>query len=123
MRNYFLLIAFGLLACNSKEEKIRNNQAAGNHSLCFIYPAQVARLHLEDLYDSARWYIYTWHCDSKYQPKYDSSKSKTFGELPLRFINLSLKGDTAELNFDFIDNGQPIITSMTRNRLELSTGV
>ena len=80
-------------------------------------------MQISDLYDSAKWYVYTWHCDEYYLPKSDTSKSVTFGELPLKFDILTFENDTVELNFNFFDKQQSILPSMTRNAKELSTGV
>jgi hypothetical protein len=93
------------------------------NDICFVYPSSVDSLHLKDLYDSARWYVYSWHCDENYLPKSDTAKSVTFGELPLSFDNLIFKHDTLELIFNFLDKQESIIPSMARDNKELSTGV
>lgn len=124
MRNFFLLLTIVVFGCNSnQQQKERQNEASSSKGTCFTYPKLVDSLQVRDLYDSARWFIYTWHCDESYLPKYDTLKSITFGELPLSFDNLNYKNDTLELNFNFIDKGQAILSSMTRDIKELSTGV
>jgi hypothetical protein len=122
MRYLFLIIALIVFSCNSNQES-EKNVVQNNADKCFVYPSSVDSLHLKDLYDSARWYVYTRHCDQNYLPKSDTSKSITFGELPLRFENLAFKHDTLELNFYFMDHQQPILPSMTRDGKDLSTGV
>lgn len=124
MRLFFsmTLFTFVIFGCNSNQEnKEQDNEMSSNK--CFTYPSSIDSLQLKDLYDSARWYVYTWHCDENYLPKSDTAKSITFGELPLKFENLSLKNDTVELNFSFLDNQQSILPSMTRDNKELSTEV
>jgi SpoVK/Ycf46/Vps4 family AAA+-type ATPase len=83
----------------------------------------VDSLHLQDLYDSARWYIYTEYCDVLYLPKTDSLLSKSYGEIELKFYSLFIKNDTAKLSFDFIDKGEIIMSSMTRDNRSSNTGV
>lgn len=90
---------------------------------CFVYPSAIDSLNAQELYDSARWYIYTRYCDELYKPKRDSLSSKTFGELYLKFDNLVNKHDTLDLIFNFIDNGEPILSSMMRDDRQLATGV
>lgn len=125
MKYYFLTIAIALLSCNSNQQASNNKEVKMANDKCFEYPSNIDSLQLRDLYDSARWYIYTWHCNEYYKPKRDTLKSMAFGELPLRFNSLVLKQDTVELSFDFIDESEnyPILPSMTRNAKELSTGV
>ena len=80
-------------------------------------------MHVQDLYDSARWYIYTRYCDVLYKPKSDSLLSKPFGELELKFDNLWIKNDTAALIFYFTYKGEAILPSMMREYKQLATGV
>ncbi|HYC40317.1 MAG TPA: hypothetical protein VEB63_07490 [Chitinophagaceae bacterium] len=125
MRTYFIILALAAFGCNSNQQQEKRNEAASINGKCFTYPASVDSLQVKDLYDSARWYVYTWHCDQSYLPKSDSSKSIMFGELPLKFSNLTIRQDTLQLNFDFIDESEPypILPSMTRDNKELVTGV
>lgn len=125
MRFFFLGIAIIAIGCNSNQQASNEKDAPTDKNKFFSYPSSIDSLQLRDLYDSARWYVYTWHCDEHYRPKRDTSKSITFGELPLRFNSMVLKQDTVELNFDFIDEHEnyPILPSMTRDAKELSTGV
>jgi hypothetical protein len=116
----FVFVIFG---CNSNHGNKRDSAEMNNNNKCFVYPPTVDSLHIRDLYDSARWYVYIWHCDQNYFSKRDTFKSITFGELPLSFDNLILKHDTIELNFSFLDNLQPILPSMTRDNKELNTGI
>jgi hypothetical protein len=78
---------------------------------------------LQDLYDGARWYIYTQYCDELYKPKSDSLLNKPFGELELKFDNLAIKSDTLALIFDFMYKGQPVLPGMMRDDKQLATGV
>lgn len=125
MRLFLLGIVIITFGCNSNQRDSKKKETEMGSDKCFIYPSNVDSLQLKDLYDSARWYVYTWHCDDYYKPKKDATQSITFGELPLKFKNLTLKGDTLEFNFGFFDvhENYSILPSMTRDAKELSTGV
>lgn len=125
MRIYFLILVLVFFGCNSNRQKEKQNEQVIVNSSCFIYPKAVDSLQVKDLYDSARWYIYTWSCDQKYLPKSDSSRAVKFGELPLKFKYLTLRRDTLEIIFDFIDESEPypILSSMTRDNKQLVTSV
>ena len=125
MRRSLILLTVIALSCNSNKQPAKQTEQASLDSKCFTYPKSVDRLQVRDLYDSARWYVYVWHCDEAYLPKSDTSRSVTFGELPLKFNNLGIKGDTIEIYFDFIDESEPhpILPSMTRDNNEFLSGV
>lgn len=125
MKNCLLILTLIAFGCNSNQQNTDQSKNEGKENNCFIYPKIVDSLQIKDLYDSARWYVYTWHCDQNYLPKSDSLKSVTFGELPLKFNNLSFKQDTLEMNFDFIDESEPypILPSMTRDNKQFLSGV
>ena len=122
MRYSFLIIAVILFSCNSNQQ---TKQLGGKmeKDKCFTYPLEIESLHVQDLYDSARWYIYTRYCDVLYKPKSDSLLSKPFGELELKFDNLSTKDDTLALIFNFMYKGQPVLPSTMREYKQLATGV
>ncbi|MBZ5856419.1 hypothetical protein [Flavihumibacter profundi] len=120
---FIFILAIAALGCNSNQQQHKLNEVHGKAEKCFEYPSAVDSLRINDLYDSARWFIYTWHCDQVYKAKEDTLTNVTFGELPLRFTNLSIRHDTLELNFDFIDKGKAILSGMTRDFKQLSTGV
>ena len=123
MRYFFIIITLILFSCNSNQQIEKHDEVGNKHDNCYIYPSIVDSLQIQSLYDSARWYVYTWHCDQNYFSKSDTSRSITFGELPLVFSNLNFKHDTLEVNFNFMDGGEPILTSMTKDNKELSSGV
>ena len=123
MRYYFLIIALIAFSCNSNYRDTKQKESVTKRDNCFTYPSEVDSLHVKDLYDSARWYVYAWYCDMPYKPKYESLIGKSFGELELKFYNLAVKHDTLELNFNFIDKGQAILPSMMKEYKELVTGV
>ena len=123
MKNYLIIIALLLFSCNSNQQNKKQNKNEVVNDRCFVYPSEVDSLHIQDLFDSARWYIYALQCDENYLPKSDTSKSISFGELPLRFDNLFIKNDTASLIFNFMDKDQIILPSMTRDYKQLATGV
>ena len=68
-------------------------------------------------------YIYTQYYDVLYKPKSDSLLNRPFGEVQLKFYHLAIKNDTIALIFSFIDKGEPILPSMTRDYKQLATGV
>ncbi|MEO9022806.1 MAG: hypothetical protein ABI237_18150 [Ginsengibacter sp.] len=124
MRNYFLIIAAALfISCNSNQQSIKLQEEQTQSDKCVSYPQIVDSLHLQDLYDSARWYIYTLQCDENYLPKSDTSKSISFGELPLAFDNLFIRHDTLDINFNFVDKQEPILNSMNRGNKSIVVGV
>ena len=125
MKTFFIILSLVALGCNSNQQQKKSNEVENRNGKCSTYPALIDSLQVRDLYDSARWLIYTWHCEQSYLPKSDSSKSITFGELPLKFNNLNVRHDTLQLNFDFIDESEhyPILPSMMRKHKELVTGV
>lgn len=123
MKKYLQILAITAFACTSNQERKKETNQRSTIKVCFDYPRKVDSLKLNSLYDSARWFIYTWHCDQRYMSKSDSIKPITFGELPLRFNNLNFKHDTIELTFVFMDNGRAVLPSMTKDLKQLSTGV
>ena len=94
-------------------------------SLCFSYPSSIDSLHLDALYDSARWVLYTWHCDIVYKPKKDSMEKETrsFGMLPMLFDTFIRKSDTVELYFKFLDGKEAIIPFDLKDYVHLKNGV
>ena len=112
-----------IFSCNTNQQPTTKTNVIMQADSCFLYPVSVDSMQIKNLYDSARWYIYLWHCDQYYNPKSDTAKSISFGELILKFDNLTFKHDTLELTFKFMDKQQPILPSMTRDYKELVTGV
>jgi hypothetical protein len=111
-RLIFTILVNVFFACNSIKEQAP-----------VIYPQQIIDLQMKDVYDSAMWYLYTFNCDVLYKPKNDTLISKPFSELELKFTNLFITNDTLILGFDFIDKGYPILSGMTRDGLQLVSGV
>jgi hypothetical protein len=112
-----------LFSCNLNQQRAKPKAVKINNDKCHVYPSAIDSLHLQDLYDSARWYIYTQYCDVLYNPKSDSLLDKPFGELELKFDYLDIKNDTLALFFSFMDKGQSILPSMMRDYKQLATGV
>jgi hypothetical protein len=123
MKYNFLIIVVILFSCNLNQQQAKPKAGKISNDKCHVYPPIVDSLHLQDLYDSARWYIYTEYCDVLYLPITDSLISKPYGEIELKFYNLFIKHDTAHLSFTFIDRGKPIMLSMTRDNRSSATGV
>lgn len=117
-----LTVVLFFISCDSNSGRGQVN-IEKNNKKCFQYPRIVDSLNLPDLYDSARWFIYTWHCDMPYLPKADSLRTGTLGELELKFNHVLLKNDTVDIDFYFIDNGKTILSGSTRDTRELATGV
>jgi len=116
-----LVLCVFTFCCNTKQSDKKSIVIPVNNT-CTAYPKIVDSLKLRDLYDSAKWYVYTWHCNDVYLPKSDTSKRYTYGEMELIFDELHFKHDTVEINFHFFDGKGIILPSMSRNYKELSTG-
>jgi hypothetical protein len=123
MRHYLFIAVLILFSCNSNQEQGKPEADKAGSDNCHIYPPAIDSLHVQDLYDSARWIIYTRYCDVLYEPKTDTLLSVAFGELELKFDNVDIKNDTLALFFNFMDKGQPILPSMTRDYTQLANGV
>jgi hypothetical protein len=123
MKYYVLFIATIFVSCNSNGKNKKQSKNTISSDKCFDYPREIDSLKIQDLYDTARWYVYTRYCDVFYQPKSDSLSSKRFGQLELKFDNLFKKNDTVSLFFDFIDKGKIILSGTLRDNLELATGI
>jgi hypothetical protein len=123
-----ILTLFICIGCTSDQMNNRTDSTSKQDiDLCFTYPSVIDSLHIQDLYDSARWYIYTRHCDRIYKminpQANDSSKNIFFGELALKFKDVSFHGDTLELYFDFMDKDEAVLPSMADKYIELITGM
>ena len=80
-----------------------NKKSVYNDSICRdTYPTLIDSLNVSDLYDNAKWSLYTWNCDKVYLPK-GENKENTFGVLSLEFKSCLIKSDTIEFFFDFVD--------------------
>jgi hypothetical protein len=121
MKKFQLIILVTLLGCSVNPNPKKNTE--GKNDECFEYPISIDSLRIRDLYDSARWYVYTWQCDDEYNPKSGSDKTIMFGQMSLNFRKLVVKRDTLELNFEFMDKLQPVLSSMTKDNKEMITGV
>lgn len=81
---YLALLFFYLLtSCNRSESKI---------SLCSKYPAQIDSLQIQDIYDSARWHLYSWLADRNEDGNYR-------GQFPIIYKDFFQRNDTIELFF------------------------
>jgi len=116
-----LVLSVLALCCNTRQDDKEDNAVVANDK-CAEYPKIVDSLKLKKLYDSTKWYVYTWHCNTVYLPKSDTTKKYTFGEIELKFDELHFRHDTIEINFHFFDGKEIILPSMSRNYQELSTG-
>jgi hypothetical protein len=78
---------------------------------------------MEDMYDSAKWYIFTYNCDQLYKPARDSSVNIPYSKLELRFLSFAILHDTVRMGFSFMDNGRTILPAMTRDLTLVMSGV
>jgi hypothetical protein len=118
-----MLLILTTHGCNSGKE---SKNASVNEKVsdeCMVYPHVVDSLNLQDLYDSARIALFTWHCDMPYRPKDDSLKNMTFGQLELKFDRLITKSDTIEFTFNFYDGDKIVIATGLRDVITVNTGV
>lgn len=120
-----LIAAAALLLLNScKSPSVKERiDVKKNPGQCFQYPRVVDSLDLTDLYDSARWFIYTCQCDMPYLPKADTVRTRTFGELGLEFNCALYTDDTVDIEFYFMDNGRRVLAGTTRDTMEFASGV
>ncbi len=79
----FLFLPLSFSSCNRIGE-------SGNE--CFKYPTQIDSLQVRDLYDSARWYLYTWLGDREYLGHY-------MGELEMQYNSFFASNDSLEIFF------------------------
>lgn len=118
---FLLAIPFIYIGCGVTGGDDKVEQSAVDK--CSVYPSVVDSMGLQKMYDSARWSVYTWHCDMPYRPKNDSSRKMTFGELELKFKGLVIKADTVEFGFYFIDRGSIVISTALTDFCSLYTSV
>jgi len=112
-----------MVGCHNNQQYTKHSENKIKSNECFVYPPIIDSLQIRDLYDSARWYVYSLYCDKPYQPKKDSLKILSFGQLQLKFDNLIVKDDTLQLNYNFIDKGQIVLPSVLKVYKPLITGV
>ena len=79
-----LLFLLFFYSCNTKQRP---------QTECFDYPPQIDSLQVQDLYDSARWYLYTWLGERQDDNYY-------WGELEMRYNSFFLRNDSLEIFFD-----------------------
>ena len=122
MKHILLFFAISFAACSNKQKE-KESKKKSQLEQCSVYPIEVDSLHVQDLYDSAKWYIYTYSCDRICKCINDSLKEISLGELPLKFTNLKLMHDTLEINYDFICNGEPLLPRDMKVNQPLLTGI
>jgi hypothetical protein len=82
-----LLFFFNVVACSKK---------GSPEAECFEYPEQIDSLGITDLYDTARWYLYTWLGDAKHTNRFN-------GEMDLNYKEFFLRNDSIELFFELFE--------------------
>jgi hypothetical protein len=78
------LLLLSVVACGRKQNR--------NSTICFDYPKQIDSLKVRDLYDSARFYLFTWLCDKEIDNFYR-------GQFELNFKSFFLQNDSIEFFF------------------------
>lgn len=72
------------------------------------YPEIITSNRLWELYDTAKFYLYSYHCDVPFDPVGIKEKSLYFSYLDLSFDTLIKRGDTAEILFKFVYRGKSV---------------
>ena len=117
-----IIISLILFSCGFHSKKEKKSGITTDHN-CFNYPKVIDSLNFRDLYDSARWLVYTYQGDRLYLPKEDTLKTGSFGELGLKFNKLHINNDTVNIDFYFTDKGQLVLAGSSRGGTPLITGV
>ena len=100
-----------------------NKKSVYNDSICRdTYPTLIDSLNVSDLYDNAKWSLYTWNCDKVYLPK-GENKENTFGVLSLEFKSCLIKSDTIEFFFDFVDKKKVVFPYGLKKYVYFTDGV
>ena len=86
MKSLLICLALPVIILNSCED------SRPTSSSCYQYPAQIDSLRLSDLYDTARWYLYSWLCDQEFDGNYR-------GQFPIIYKDFIQRNDTIELFF------------------------
>lgn len=123
MRFLFLIVTIIFIGCNTSSSHQEAAKTGNDTSKIDAYPKEVLEHHMTDLYDAAKWYIYTYNCDQLYKPTRDSSLNIPFSNLELRFLSLAISHDTVRMGFSFMDNGKIILPAMTRDVTQVISGV
>lgn len=85
MRHILVCLAiFWLISCQTSE----------SHISCEYYPSKIKKMDVQDLYDSARWTLYTWLATRNDYDYY-------YGQMDLHFTNVVYKNDTLIMYFQF----------------------
>jgi len=77
-----VLLILCLIACGRKQTRAD----------CFNYPKQIDSLQVQDLYDTARLYIFTWLCDEKIDNYYRA-------QFELKYESFFMRNDSLEIFF------------------------
>ena len=120
MRTLILILTVLFVACNNVTTS-KNNDYKGDSSQS--YPKIIDSLKLFKQYDSSKLTVYLWSCEHKFDPKSDSSITKTFGELDLVFDTVLFKSDNTEFYFNYLFKGEKVYSFSLRNFRTLVTGV
>lgn len=79
----YVITAQLIFSCNQKQKA---------EGACFDYPSQIDSLGVQDLYDTARLYLFTWLCDELSDDYYRA-------QFELRYRSFFLQNDSLEIFF------------------------
>jgi hypothetical protein len=120
MRLLIIILLLTVVACsnNTSLTNKSDNKSSGSQ-----YPKIIDSFKLYNEYDSSKLAIYLWACERTFDPKVDSSITKTFGELDLVFDTVLFKNDTTEFYFNYIFEGKEIYSFSLRHFQSIHNGV
>jgi hypothetical protein len=106
-----LLVCCIFLSCDVKSQ----SKEVVNTSVP-TFPEEITRLNLQRQYDNTRWALYCIHCDQSVQflPTSSIHEQLTFGELPIKFDHLEVRGDTVEIDCYFYYKDRPLNVRIIR---------
>lgn len=118
------LLLAALLFSTCKNDYSKRHVSEINKDETQNYPRIVDSLKLNDFYDSAKFYLYIYHCNLKYEPKLNDKKDEIFlSFLDLSFDTLKIKNDTVELYYKFKDGNKIVDPYHLKRFIYLKNGV
>jgi hypothetical protein len=116
---FSILIILFCIGCDSKspENVIQNN-------LVNLYPKVIDSLGYQDIFDTAKFYLYAYDCDKKITFLNDTTKEAMYlSYLPLEYDTIKIKGDTAELYFMYKYKGLKLDPNFLKEFVFYKSGV
>jgi hypothetical protein len=87
------------------------------------YPDIVSSNNLREFYDTAKLYLYSYHCDIPFDPIGIDEKNLYFSYLDLPFDTLIKRGDTVEILFNFVYRGTIVDDYRFNNPVYVKNGI